>query len=45
MAHTQSKGAIQVIPFLIGLGIMAAIETGIGEMLCQLPTTINSLQT
>jgi hypothetical protein len=30
MAHTWSKRAIKVIPLLIGLGIMARIETGMG---------------
>jgi hypothetical protein len=30
MAHTWSKRAIQFIPLLIGLGIMAGIGTGIG---------------
>jgi hypothetical protein len=30
MAHTRSKRAIQVIPLLIGLGLMAGIGTGIG---------------
>jgi hypothetical protein len=30
MAHTWSKRAIKVIPLLIGLGIMAGIETGMG---------------
>jgi hypothetical protein len=32
MAHTWSKRAIQFIPLLIGLGIMAGIRTGIGRI-------------
>ena len=28
--HTQSKRAIQLIPLLVGLGIMAGIDMGIG---------------
>jgi hypothetical protein len=32
MANTQSKRAIQFIPLLIRLGIMAEIGTGIGEI-------------